>query len=185
MGGDSLGILSGSSSGAHSLPRHSFILALLHTDSRLSLSCSFQLLPFFCLGLYVLTCPQELLLSFYDSYTLSLYFNSLVAFFMSHSPYSIFSAFYSHHYHFLVYKFTALSQPISLTPIGFFFRCRPRRIVFRFFGYCPRAGLFAAAFLSRFWNSAATIAWLGFALAAFCAFYAVFASPSQDILSGL
>ena len=70
MGGGSLGILSGSSSGAHSLPHHSFILALLHTDSRLSLSCFFQLLPFFSLGLYVLTCPQEHLLSFYDSYTL-------------------------------------------------------------------------------------------------------------------
>ena len=38
----------------------------------------FQLLPFFSLGLYVLTCPQEHLLSFYDSYTLSLYFTSLV-----------------------------------------------------------------------------------------------------------
>ena len=35
---------------------------------------------------------------------------------------------------------------------------------------------------SRFWNSAAATAWLGFALAAFCAFYAVFASPSQDKL---
>ena len=103
VGGGSLGILSGSSSGAHSLPHHSFILALLHTDSRLSLSCFFQLLPFFSLGLYVLTCPQEHLLSFYDSYTLSLYFNSLVVFFMSF-PYSIFSAFYSHHYHFLVYN---------------------------------------------------------------------------------
>jgi len=38
---------------------------------------------------------------------------------------------------------------------------------------------------SRFWNSAAANAWLGFALAAFRAFYAVFASPSQDTLSGL
>ena len=27
--------------------------------------------------------------------------------------------------------------------------------------------------------------WLGFALAAFCAFHAVFALPSQDTLSGL
>ena len=57
--------------------------------------------------------------------------------------------------------------------------------VLRIFGYCPRAGLFAAATLCRFWNSVATNAWLGFALAAFCAFYAVFASPSQDKLSGL
>ena len=61
----------------------------------------------------------------------------------------------------------------------------PATLVLRIFGYCPRAGLFAAATLSRFWNSVATNAWLGFALAAFCAFYAVFASPSQDKLSGL
>ena len=45
----SLGILSGSSSGAHSFLHHSFILALLHTDFRLSLSCISQLLPFFSL----------------------------------------------------------------------------------------------------------------------------------------
>ena len=76
-------------------------------------------------------------------------------------------------------------SPPLLTPIGSLFRCRLLRIVLRFFGCCPRAGLFAAATLCRFWNSVATNAWLGFALAAFCAFYAVFASPSQDKLSGL
>jgi len=46
-------------------------------------------------------------------------------------------------------------------------------------------GLLMTPPLSRFWNCAAAIAWLGFALAAFCAFYAVLASPSQDTLSGL
>ena len=45
----SLGILSGSSSGAHSFLHRSFILALLHTDFRLSLSCISQLLLFFSL----------------------------------------------------------------------------------------------------------------------------------------
>ena len=67
----SLRILSGSSSGAHSFLHHSFILALLHTDFRLSLSCISQLLPIFSLGLYVLACPQEHLLSYFDPYTLS------------------------------------------------------------------------------------------------------------------
>ena len=42
--------------------------------------------------------------------------------------------------------------------------------------------LFAAAYLGRFWISAAVNAWLGFALAAY---HAVFASPSQDKLSGI
>ena len=100
-GGASLGTLSGSSSGAHSFLHHSFIFALLHTDFRLSLFCISQLLPFFSLGLYVLACPQEHLLSYFDSYTLSLYLNSLDAIFMFHSPYPIFSAFFSHHYEFL------------------------------------------------------------------------------------
>jgi len=49
----------------------------------------------------------------------------------------------------------------------------------------PRAGLFTATTLSRPWNSVATTAWLGLALAASYAFYAVFASPSQDKLSGI
>ena len=44
---------------------------------------------------------------------------------------------------------------------------------------------FPRSLLSRFWNSVATYAWLGLALAVSCAFYAVFASPSQDKLSGL
>ena len=57
--------------------------------------------PFLFLGLYVLACPQEHLLSYFDSYTLSLYLNSLDAIFMFHSPYPIFSAFFSHHYEFL------------------------------------------------------------------------------------
>ena len=76
-------------------------------------------------------------------------------------------------------------SPSLLTPTRPPFRCRLLRIVFRFFGYCPRAGLFAATTLSRFWNCVATYAWLGLALAVSCAFYAVFASPSQDKLSGL
>ena len=54
--------------------------------------------PFLLFGLYVLACPQEHLLSYFDSYTLSLYLNSLDAIFMFHSPYPVFSAFYSHHY---------------------------------------------------------------------------------------
>ena len=64
------------------------------------------------------------------------------------------------------------------------FRRRLLRIVLRFLGNCRRAGLFAATTLSRFWNSVATNAWLGLALVVACAFYAVFASPSQDKLSG-
>ena len=51
---------------------------------------------------------------------------------------------------------------------------------FTFLWICPRAGLSTATTLSRFLNSVATNAWLGLALAASCAFYAVFASPSQD-----
>ena len=65
------------------------------------------------------------------------------------------------------------------------FRRRLLRIVLRFLGDGPRAGLFAATTLSRFWNSVATNAWLGLALAVTCAFYAIFASPSQDKLSGI
>ena len=57
MGGASLGILSGSSSGAHSFLHYSFIFVLLHTDFRVSLLCISQLLPIFSLGLYVLACP--------------------------------------------------------------------------------------------------------------------------------
>ena len=58
-------------------------------------------------------------------------------------------------------------------------------IVSRLLSDCPRAGLFAATTLSRPWNSVATTAWLGLALAASCAFYTVFASPSQDKMSGI
>ena len=76
-------------------------------------------------------------------------------------------------------------SPSLITPTCPPFRRRQLRIVLRFFGDCPRAGLFAATTLSRFWNSVATYAWLGLALAVSCAFYAVFASPSQDKLSGL
>ena len=76
-------------------------------------------------------------------------------------------------------------SPSLLNPTRPSFRRRLLRIVFRFFGYCPRAGLFAATTSSHFWNSVATYAWLGLALAVSCAFYAVFASPSQDKLSGL
>ena len=76
-------------------------------------------------------------------------------------------------------------SPSLITPTRPPFRRRLLRIVFRFFGYCPRARLFAATTLSRFWNSVATYAWLGLALAVSCAFHAVFASPSQDKLSGL
>ena len=73
----------------------------------------------------------------------------------------------------------------SLIPTCPPFRRRQLCIVLRFFGYCPCAGPFAATTSSRFWNSVATYAWLGLALAVSCAFYAVFASPSQDKLSGL
>ena len=43
-----------------------------------------------------------------------------------------------------------------ITPTRPPFRRRLLRIVLRFFGYCPRAGLFAATTLSRFWKSVAT-----------------------------
>ena len=107
--GASLGILSGSSSRAHSFLHHSSIFALLHTDFRLSLSCISQLLLFISLGLYV----QGHLLSYFASYTLSLYWNSLVEIFMVHSPAPCFlrllllslRIFYD-------YTFAALSQPI-------------------------------------------------------------------------
>jgi len=39
--------------------------------------------------------------------------------------------------------------------------------------------------MMRIVGSVATNAWLGLALAVYCAFYAVFASPSQDTLSGI
>ena len=88
--------------------------------------------------------------------------------------------------HSLLPQFTAL-LPLSLSHYPHLppFRPPTLRIVLRFFGYCPCAGLFAATTLSRFWNSVATNAWLGLALAGHYAFYAVFASPSQDKLSGL
>ena len=104
---------------------------------------------------------------------------------MFHFPYSTFSAFYSHHSSFLGLYIRSLETTYLPPSHRLLFPMPPRRIVLSIFGYCPRAGLFAAATLCRFWNSVATIAWLGFALAAFRAFYAVFASPSQDKLSGL
>ena len=70
---------------------------------------------------------------------------------------------------------------LTLSP----FRYRLLRIVLLIWSDCPRAGPFATATLSRSWNSVATTAWLGLALAATCAFYVVFASPSQDKLSGI
>ena len=60
-------------------------------------------------------------------------------------------------------------SPSLITPTSPPFRRRLLRIVLRFFGCCPRAGLFAATTLSRFWNSVATYAWLGLALAVSCA----------------
>ena len=57
--------ISGSSSRAHSLPRHS----------------SARTLPTSPFLLFRTLCPHRNFSSFYDSYTLSLYFNSLVAFF--------------------------------------------------------------------------------------------------------
>ena len=59
------------SSGAHSFLHDSFIWALLHTGFRLSLLSVSQLLPIFSLGLHVLACPQEHLLSYFDAHTLS------------------------------------------------------------------------------------------------------------------
>ena len=122
-----------------------------------------------------------------DSYTLSLYSNSLDGFPVSLSVPNFLRLLLPLLLIFMIINSQPCHNlsPSLLTPTGFFFRCRPQRIVLRIFGCCPRAGLFAAATLCRFWNSVATNAWLGFALAAFCAFYAVFASPSQDKLSGL
>ena len=57
-----------------------------------------------------------------------------------------------------------------LTSIGSLFWCRLLRIVLRFFGCCPRVGLFAAATLCRFWNSVATNVWLDFAFGCFLRF---------------
>ena len=59
-------------------------------------------------------------------------------------------------------------SPPLLTPIGPLFRRRLLRIVLRFFGCCPRAGLFAATTLCRFWNSVATNAWLGLKDSCWC-----------------
>ena len=83
----------------------------------------------------------------------------------------------SPHFQILRHVLFTNSPHSLLTPPPF--RRRLLRIVLRFLGDCPRAGLFAATTLSRFWNSVATNAWLGVALAVTCAFYAVFASPSQ------
>ena len=123
----SLGILSGSSSGAHSLPLLYFRTPP-HGLSSFSL-LQFPILSFFIsLGLYVLACPQGHLLSYFDSYTLSFYLNSLVEIFMVHSPYHPFyppSFLITTNIH--DHKFASLSQPIQLTPIGIFFRCYPQR----------------------------------------------------------
>ena len=81
------------------------------------------------------------------------------------------------------------SRALSYSPHSPLTSYPPRRrllcVVLRLLGDCPRAGLFATTTLSRPWNSVATTAWLGLALAAIYAFYAVFASPSQDKLSGI
>ena len=91
-------------------------------------------------------------------------------------PHVIFSPLYPLPSYFIIHL-----TPFYIAPL----RHRLLRIVLRCLEYCSRAGLLHATTLSRFWNSAATTAWLGLALAAFCAFYAVFASPSQDKLSEL
>ena len=78
------------------------------------------ILPFFIsLGLYVLACPQWHLLSYFASYTLSFYLNSLVEICMVHSPYNPFypppSLITTNTYD---HKLAFLSQPIQLTPPG-------------------------------------------------------------------
>ena len=122
---------------------------------------------------------------FLSSYTFSLSSNSLDDIFRSPSLTSLLRLLLPSSLHIMLINPHSCCHSPSLIPTCPPFRHRQLRIVVRFFGYCPCAGPFAATTLSRFWNSVATYAWLGLALAVSCAFYAVFASPSQDKLSGL
>ena len=82
-------------------------------------------------------------------------------------------------------KFTLpLSPPVQQVSPVVFCKYRPYRSFYVSSDTALAPGLLLPPTSCRFWNCAAAIAWLGFALAAFCAFYAVFASPSQDTLSG-
>ena len=128
---------------------------------------------------------RNFLPKFLSSYTFSLSSNSLDDISRSSSLYLTPPPLPSSLHIKIINSHSCSHSPSLITPTSPPFRRRLLRIVLRFFGYCPRAGLFTATTLSRFWNSVATYAWLGLALAVSCAFYAVFASPSQDKLSGL
>ena len=85
-------------------------------------------LNFFRTRTLILAYPQWHLLSYFNSYTLSFYLNSLVEICMVQSPYypfypppSLITTNANDH------KFAFLSQPIQLTPPGIFFRCCPQR----------------------------------------------------------
>ena len=169
------GILSGSSSYAHQSSHHSCTSAHLHTDLCLP-TPFFPTPPWYSLIPHVLPCP--IALSLHGLSLLLALFQILLLFSLFPSPYSN-----SSHSSFPMTLF-CFSTPhflLTLSP----FRCRLLRIVLLLWSDCPRAGLFATTTLSRSWNSVATTAWLGLALAATCAFYVVFASPSQDKLSGI
>ena len=93
---------------------------------------------------------------------------------------------YSHLSHTIILHFRSLSNPIS--PSFTFYPPPPPPPAphsFDLLEWLPSRRAFAAATLCHSWNCVATIAWLGLALVANRAFYDVFASPSQDILSGL
>ena len=92
----------------------------------------------------------------------------LLSLFSPVSPHIIFSPLHPLPSYFIIHLTSFYIAPL---------RHRLLRIVLRCLEYCPRAGLLNATTLSRFWNSAATNAWLGLALAAFCAFYLCFAKP--------
>ena len=183
--GPACGILYGSSSCAHQFSHHSCTSTHLHTDLDLPTSSSPHLF-------LVTSHTSSPALSNGTLYTFDLYshrffskkkFQNLLMIslrFLLRTQLFDFSLFYPN-----TYRFPHVLLHIHPTPP--FTSYPPRRrllcIVLRLLGDCPRAGLFAAATLCRLWNSVATTAWLGLALAATYAFYAVFASPSQDKLS--
>ena len=78
-----------------------------------------------------------------------------------------------------------LTQSPHLSPFTLHLRHRPPRIVSTCLSDCPRAGLLLPPPCATPGIASLPLPWLGLALVANRAFYDVFASPSQDILSGL
>ena len=173
-------ILSGSSSWAHPSPHHSFISAPPHVP-RLPIPFS----PYFSFALLHTSSPSLSTETIYPSFCPPTHFLFLQILLMISPGFPLCTSLLrlllpsSLHIK-IINSHPCYHSPLLITPTSPPFRRCLLRIVLRFFGYCPRAGLFAATTLSRFWNSVAT-----YALAVSCAFYAVFASPSQDKLGGL